>query len=285
MPERAPETAITTKSWLVPCAYESDEACSAAMRHITEHMGDHASAVRLHSRALGHVLVARAVDEPASCYVARLDWGEGTPTPLPESACHAVIERCEAARRRTERARDGHDRAARARAGHDGWVREEVALVRALNTAESPWESPGGVSGALCESAEQAFALRELLCSEHLHEIGGSVTAFERVSAAPLVAVVCDDAATEALARRILSSRAGNLGFAPTPDEAWALWGMRLMVEGSPFSVEIDGSMDDLLAASEGSAAMMPHVRVLAPTWNGPCPCGSGRRLNQCCGQ
>ncbi len=285
MPEGEPEPITTTKSWLIPCAYESDEGCARAFRHITAHMGEHASVLRLQSRALGHILVARAEDEAASCYVARLDWGEGLPVPLPESACHAVIERCEQARRRRERARDGHDRAARARGGRDGLVREEVALVRGLNTATSPWESPGGVSGALCQSVEQAFALRELLCSQHLEEMAGSITAFDRIGDPPLVVVVCDDPSTEALARRLLRLRAGNLDYAPTPDEAWGLWAMRLLAHDVPFPVEFAGTMSALRDAFVGSAPVAPGLRALAPTWNGPCPCGSGRRLKACCGQ
>ena len=271
---------------VIACSYESEETCLRAYQSLMRALCMNAGVMRIQTSTERQVVVACADDEAAGAYMARLSWGEATPMGLSLELCAAVVSRRAEGARRADRnggryARQGmSDERMPYESADDSTVR-----LKALNTAARPWIAGGGVSGALCSSAEEAFHIREDLVLRHLDDTEGMLVAFDRRGDSPLVAVIADDADTEQLAHEELGRLAGNMGYRPNSDEAWALWALRLTAGDASLPISFDGDFEALRSVLSGGTSTLRHVKAHAPTRNQLCPCGSGRKFKHCCGR
>ena len=164
-------------------------------------------------------MVVCADDLAAAEYCSRLPFGAGRPVRLDEESATGL------ARRRREGAQEA-EQAPGKFYRQDGITDpiarphgvEPVVQLPAVNTEHRPWASPGGIAGARCPSFADAAHVREVIVSEHLHQMEGMVVVFGDAQAA-VVAVVADTPETSQLAHESLLRLAGNLSYEPSPEE------------------------------------------------------------------
>ncbi len=271
---------------VIACSYESEETCLRAYQSLMRALCMNAGVMRIQTPTERQVVVACADDEAAGAYMARLSWGEGTPMGLSLELCAAVVSRRAGGALRADQNGGSYARQGMSdeRMPYEGADNSTVRL-KALNTAASPWIAGGGVSGALCGSAEEAFDVRENLVLCHLDDIEGMVVAFDRRGGSPRVAVIADNADTEQLAHGELDHLAGNVGYRPNSDEAWGLWALRLTAGDASLPISFDGDFETLRSVLNGGTSALRHVKAHAPTRNQQCPCSSGRKFKHCCGR
>ncbi len=292
MSESAHPQAIKRRPHVIACTYASEEASLRAYQSLKGGLCQSAGVTRLQFPPGRHVVAACADDEAAGFYMARLGWGEGITLGLPPGLCDQLARRRAEGSSRAEREGGHHAREGMGEGltfddhKDDGDSGSSVVRLKALNTTVRPWLSPGGVSGAFCGSAGDAFRIRDELVREHLDAIAGMVVAFDRDAASPLVAVIADDPGTEQLAHDELERLAGNADYHPSADEAWGLWVLRLTAGDASLPISFDGDSKALEStlALRGQGQALRRVKAHAPTRNQPCPCGSGRKFKHCCG-
>jgi hypothetical protein len=282
---------IDRRPHVIACSYASEEASLSAYQSLKGGLCQSAGVMRLEFPPGRDVVAVCADDEAAGAYMARLGWGEGEPLGLPSGLCAAVASRRAEGARKAEREGGSHAREGVGQripfddAEGNGASDASGVSLRALNTSATPWMSPGGVIGALCGSAGDAFSIRDNLVRRRLDAIEGMVIAFDRIGDRSLVAVIADGTGTEQLARDELRRLAGNLSYKPSADEAWGLWALRLTAGNAGLPISFDGDFEALAAAMGGGGQAIRHVKAHSPTRNQACTCGSGRKYKLCCGR
>jgi hypothetical protein len=215
--------------------------------------------------ARGSLVVVCADDLAAAEYSSRLPFGAGRPVRLDEESATGLARRRRGGAQEAEQAPGKFYR-------QEGITHpiaqphgvEPVVQLPAVNTEHRPWASPGGISGARCRSFADAAHVREVIVSEHLHEMEGMVVIFGDAQAA-VVAVIADTPETSQLAHAALLRLASNLSYEPSPEEAWALWATRLQAGSAPFPISVDGTAKEAMAFLTGSV-LPPGARLHPPS-------------------
>jgi hypothetical protein len=256
---------------MMACSYRSEQAALEVFDRLRDRGCENASSFRLELPG-GACVASCADDDAAAAFMARLDWGDGSPVKLPADGAWALVER-----RRTS-----------APMRHAGERRKdpasEIVPCSPLHRTDEPWPVEGGIYAIRCDSLDAAEAAREHIVAEHLGELCGLLVAFGR-SGSAVLAAVSDTPGSAVLAREwIDGAEVATEPVYPDSDGAYALWAVRQRNGQASVPVSGAGSRDDLQAFLTGRVRVTPAVRAHAPRRNDPCPCGSGAKYKRCCG-
>jgi hypothetical protein len=272
---------------IIACAYDDAAVSKEIYAEFVEKSSRSCTIFRIQAPPGRHVVACCADDEPAASYCARLPWGAGTPTQLSDEVCAALVERRRDGELRARKTRDqlfeSKDLNLGVHAPDLPSLNQSITQLKAMNTDQQTWAASGGICGALCASYADAAHVREIIVSGELHDSWeGLITAFGGDESA-VVAGVCDTRETCEVAAEAIARLAGNLDFVPDSTQAWTLWALRLTAGTSPLPITVDGTAKDAQDFLKGSVS--PRAKLLKPSRNQPCICGSGKKYKHCCGR
>jgi hypothetical protein len=275
---------------IIACAYPDQAVSKQAYATLVKKSCRNSGISRIQTPTGQWLIVCVADDEPAASYSARLPWGPGIPVPLSDEVCTLLLERRRLGKQRADKIvggkYEGRNLNLPLHASDCIGVADAnplVTQVMALNTSDQPWAASGGICGAICASQSDAAHVREIITSEAFHESWEGMLLIFGDEQSAVVAAICDTRETCEVAAETITRLAGNLDFVPDAKQVWPLWALRLKAGTSPFPISVDGTVEDALDFLKGSVS--PRAKLLKPSRNQPCICGSGKKYKRCCGR
>lgn len=139
------------------------------------------------------------------------------------------------------------------------------------------------ILGSAVADETTARHLYDLLVATKLADLSGLlIVIYDYDQGCWVVAAVCDDSESAAVARAALTEYGYQDNWRPRASLGAELWALRVQVGQSPLPVSEEGAVG---IGQPLTSAQMTRTRVHAPTRRQPCVCGSGRRYKNCCGR